>query len=101
MPLSYDARSVFSLFSMKYMGSCPLNREKIYHEKLQEKNVPSQWRKTYCKNMSLLYLSVVDTDSEPAFYLNTNPDRGSQTNADPDPGQTLPSQKVEFLHKKK
>ena len=26
MPLSYDARSVFSLFSMKYMGSCPLNR---------------------------------------------------------------------------
>ncbi len=25
MPLSYDARSVFSLFSMKYMGSCPLN----------------------------------------------------------------------------
>ncbi len=27
MPLSYDARSVFSLFSMKYMGSCPLNRK--------------------------------------------------------------------------
>ncbi len=25
MSLSYDARSVFSLFSMKYMGSCPLN----------------------------------------------------------------------------
>ena len=28
MPLSYDARSVFSLFSMKYMGSCPLNRKR-------------------------------------------------------------------------
>ncbi len=28
MPLSYDARSVFSLFSMKYMGSCPLNRNR-------------------------------------------------------------------------
>ncbi len=28
MPLSYDARSVFSLLSMKYMGSCPLNRKK-------------------------------------------------------------------------
>ncbi len=27
MPLSYDARGVFSLFSMKYMGSCPLNRK--------------------------------------------------------------------------
>ena len=27
MPLSYDASSVFSLFSMKYMGSCPLNRK--------------------------------------------------------------------------
>ncbi len=27
MPLSYDARSVFSLCSMKYMGSCPLNRK--------------------------------------------------------------------------
>ncbi len=29
MPLSYDARSVFSLFSMKYMGSCPLNRKDV------------------------------------------------------------------------
>ena len=24
--LSYDTRNVFSLFSVKYMGSCPLNR---------------------------------------------------------------------------
>ncbi len=31
-------------------------------------------------------------------YLNVDP--GSQTNADPDPGQTLKSQKVKFLHKK-
>ncbi len=29
MPLSYDARRIFSLFSMKYMGSCPLNRKII------------------------------------------------------------------------
>jgi hypothetical protein len=24
------ARSVFSLFSMKYMGSCPLNRKELF-----------------------------------------------------------------------
>ncbi len=36
MPLSYDARSVFSLFSMKYMGSCPLNRKYMsYHRETQ------------------------------------------------------------------
>jgi hypothetical protein len=37
-------------------------------------------------------------DPDPAFYLiaDPNPDTGSQTNADPDPGQTLPSQKVDF-----
>ncbi len=36
------------------------------------------------------------------FYLNANPDPGSQTNADPnpDPGQTLSFKKVEFLHEK-
>jgi hypothetical protein len=27
--LSYDTRNVFSLFSVKYMGSCPLNRKDI------------------------------------------------------------------------
>ncbi len=39
---------------------------------------------------------------KPAFYLNADPDPGSQTNADPDPdpGQTLKSQKVKFLHEK-
>jgi hypothetical protein len=26
--LSYDTRNVFSLFSVKYMGSCPLNRKR-------------------------------------------------------------------------
>ncbi len=45
-----------------------------------------------------------DINPNPAFYLNAdpdpNPDSGSQTNADPDPGQTLKSQKVEFLHEK-
>jgi hypothetical protein len=30
VPLSYDSRSVFSLFSMKYMGSCPLNRKILF-----------------------------------------------------------------------
>ncbi len=35
-----------------------------------------------------------------AFYLNADPDPGSQTNADPDPCQTLPSQRIEFLHEK-
>jgi hypothetical protein len=36
---------------------------------------------------------------DPAFYLIADPDPGSQSNADPDPdpGQTLNSQKVEFL----
>ena len=40
---------------------------------------------------------IVDLDL--AFYLNAGPDPGSQINADldPDPGQTLPSQLVEFL----
>ncbi len=31
---------------------------------------------------------------------DTDPNPGSQTNADPGPGQTFESQKVEFLHKK-
>ncbi len=41
-------------------------------------------------------------DPDPAFYLNPDPDPGSQTNADPDPdpGQTLKSRKVKFLHEK-
>ncbi len=45
---------------------------------------------------------VFNADPVPAFYLNANPDLdpGSQTNADPDPGHTLESQKVEFLHVK-
>jgi hypothetical protein len=35
-------------------------------------------------------------------FLNADPNPGSQTNADPNPdlGQTLKSQKVEFLHEK-
>jgi hypothetical protein len=36
-----------------------------------------------------------------SFYLNAGPDPGNKTNEeDPDPGQTLKSQKVEFLHGK-
>jgi hypothetical protein len=38
------------------------------------------------------------------FYLNVDPDKdldqGIQTNANPDPGQALKSQKDEFLHEK-
>ena len=43
-----------------------------------------------------------NADPDPAVYLNADPDPESQTNAypDPDPGQTLPSQKGEFLHEK-
>jgi hypothetical protein len=39
---------------------------------------------------------------DPAVYLNADPDPGIQTNADPnlDPGQTLKSHKVEYLHEK-
>jgi hypothetical protein len=38
---------------------------------------------------------------DPAFFLNADPDPGSKTNADPAPyrGQTLKSQKLNFLHK--
>ncbi len=40
-----------------------------------------------------------NVDPGPAFYLNADSDPGSQTtnaDPDPDPGQTLPSQKVGF-----
>jgi hypothetical protein len=42
----------------------------------------------------------LNADPNPAFHLIADPDSGSQTNADqdPDPGQTLPSQNVEFIH---
>jgi hypothetical protein len=43
----------------------------------------------------------IDSNADPAFYLNADPGLGSQTNADPDPGRTTQSQKVEiYLHKK-
>jgi hypothetical protein len=44
----------------------------------------------------------LNADPDPAFYLYAYPDPGSQITAkpDPDPGQTLPLQKVEFLHEK-
>jgi hypothetical protein len=46
--------------------------------------------RTYqCCGSALVYLSA-----------NSDPDPGSQTNADPGPGQTLKSQKAEFLHEK-
>jgi hypothetical protein len=44
-----------------------------------------------------------DADPDPVQYHKADPDQnpGSQTKSmDPDPGKTLPSQKVEFLHEK-
>jgi hypothetical protein len=46
----------------------------------------------------------LNADQDPAIYLNADPDPdpGSHFNgihADPNPGPTLPSQKVEFLQK--
>jgi hypothetical protein len=45
---------------------------------------------------------VFQCESDLAFYFSADPDPGSQTNADPalHPGQALPKQKLEFLHKK-
>ncbi len=37
-----------------------------------------------------------DPDTDTAFYLNDDPDPGSPTTLDPDPGQTLYSPKVEY-----
>ncbi len=44
----------------------------------------------------------LNADPDSAFYLHAYPDPGSHISAgpDPDPGQTLPYQKVEFLHEK-
>ncbi len=51
----------------------------------------------------MLWIRIcLNADPDPAFYLNAdpNPDPGSQTNTDSDPGQTLPPQKVVFIHEK-
>jgi hypothetical protein len=55
----------------------------------------------------VLWIRIVfNADLDPAFYLIADPDPGSQNKADPDPyldpelGQTLKSQKVEFLRGK-
>ena len=59
-----------------------------------------------CKKTTLLWVvSWIRFDfnayPDPAFFLNADPDPGSKTNADPAPyrGQTLKSQKLNFLHK--
>jgi hypothetical protein len=60
---------------------------------------------TFAPTFSMFRIRIgVNGDPGPAFHLNADPDPRSQTNADPcddvdldpDPGQTLPSQKVEF-----
>ena len=40
-----------------------------------------------------------DPDPEQAFYVNADQDPGSQTNAGPDPSQTLKSKKLNFFLK--
>ncbi len=67
----------------------------------QEDQPPPSLTLTLSKSVLWILLGY-NADLDPAFYLNTLPDPGSQTNADlnPDPGQTLKSQKVEFLHEK-
>jgi len=51
-----------------------------------------------CSAVSWICIGL-STDPDPAFYLSADPDLGSQTNADLDPGQTLPSLTVEFYMK--
>jgi hypothetical protein len=49
--------------------------------------------------VALLWICIgFNADPDPAFYPNADPDQdsGSQTNAYPDPCQTLKSQKVEY-----
>jgi hypothetical protein len=55
--------------------------------------------------MSYLFLRSVfrihiGFNADPSFYFSAGSDPGSQANAVPDPGQTLPSQKVGFCHEK-
>ncbi len=45
------------------------------------------------------YFQCESGSSDPAFYLNADPDPGSQTDADPDTVQTLPSKKFNFYIK--
>jgi hypothetical protein len=42
--------------------------------------------------VAVLWIRICDLNPDPVFYLNVDPDLGSQSNADPDPGQTFPSQ---------
>jgi hypothetical protein len=56
----------------------------------------------HCFAMLCIAISF-NADPYQDFYRNADPDLGSQTNADPcgsDPGPTLKSQKVKFLHEK-
>jgi hypothetical protein len=49
---------------------------------------------------SVLWIRIgFNTDRDPPFYLNADPDPdpGSRTNADPVPGKTLKSQKVHWF----
>ncbi len=55
----------------------------------------------FWSRIRIVFNADPDTDGDPAFNLNADPDRdtGSQINAidaDPDPSQTLLSQKVGF-----
>jgi hypothetical protein len=69
---------------------------------LVQKNVYRAKLHTGHRDQCCGYSLVFYADPDPAFYLDADSDPGSQSNVDPDPiqGQTLPSQKVDFLDEK-
>jgi hypothetical protein len=51
--------------------------------------------------IAVLWIRIgFNADLESACFINADSDLRSQTNADTNPGQTLPALKVEFLHEK-
>ncbi len=63
--LSYDTRNVFSLFSVKYMGSCPLNRKKTMHGEIQVNRKPSVLVGFLCQKKDCAYTLW---PSEPKYF---------------------------------
>jgi hypothetical protein len=56
---------------------------------------------TFSLSFSVVAPHLFNAELDPAFFYRNadpDPDPGTQTNADPYPGQTWLSQKVEFLY---